>query len=346
MNLTISYPSNTTLSYSNRTKNTEDGTAVECSDFKFYIISNTIFGIICILLSIIGTVSNILICIIYKEHITKTTSVSNQYFLVVCLAMADLLAATVTIPIEATLYLTIQREAFIFSQSLVVLFNAVWYCLTTLSLYMLLLMTLERFVSVKFPFYHLKKRHTAYAVITVIVYCLSVFSFYYFLQEISEDKDYFLIMPYWAEVFGLFVNTLIPSFANVAIYLYLFRIAKIQQRRIRQQTIEMVDQQQPSQQQNNNNKRKNRKNSSVQKTNKIYQNVMVLFCITWIPFLIFNIYTFIDISFYTTCAGSFMDSFTSLMVYMNNACNGLVYTVASKSFRHKLLHLTKRTKVS
>ena len=316
-----------------------------CSNFNFMAGTTITFGMTCILLSIIGTVSNILICIIYKEHITKTTSVSNQYFLVVCLALADLLSTAILIPIDARLYLTVLRET-VLSKSMMVLYNAVWYCLTTLSLYMLLLMTLERFVSVKFPFYHLKKRHTAYAVITVIVYCLSVFSFYYFLQEISEDKDYFLIMPYWAEVFGLFVNTLIPSFANVAIYLYLFRIAKIQQRRIRQQTIEMVDQQQPSQQQNNNNKRKNRKNSSVQKTNKIYQNVMVLFCITWIPFLIFNIYTFIDISFYTTCAGSFMDSFTSLMVYMNNACNGLVYTVASKSFRHKLLHLTKRTKVS
>ena len=141
-----------------------------CSNFNFMAGTTITFGMTCILLSIIGTVSNILICIIYKEHITKTTSVSNQYFLVVCLAMADLLAATVTIPIEATLYLTIQREAFIFSQSLVVLFNAVWYCLTTLSLYMLLLMTLERFVSVKFPFYHLKKRHTTYAVITVVVY--------------------------------------------------------------------------------------------------------------------------------------------------------------------------------
>ena len=317
-----------------------------CSNFNFMAGTTITFGMTCILLSIIGTVSNILICIIYKEYITKTTSVSNQYFLVVCLAMADLLAATVTIPIEATLYLTIQREAFIFSQSLVVLFNAVWYCLTTLSLYMLLLMTLERFVSVKFPFYHLKKRHTAYAVITVVVYCLSIFLFYYFLQDVSEDKEYFFVMPYWAEMSGLFLNSFLPSFANVAIYLYLFRISKVQKRRIRQQTIEIVKQQQPSQQQNNNNKRKNRRNSSVQKTNKIYQNVMVLFCITWIPFLIFNIYTFIDISFYTTCAGSFMDSFTSLMVYMNNACNGLVYTVASKSFRHKLLHLTKRTKVS
>ena len=177
-----------------------------CSNFNFMAGTTITFGMTCILLSIIGTVSNILICIIYKEHITKTTSVSNQYFLVVCLAMADLLAATVTIPIEATLYLTIQREAFIFSQSLVVLFNAVWYCLTTLSLYMLLLMTLERFVSVKFPFYHLKKRHTAYAVIIVIVYCLFVFFFYYFLQEISEDREYFFIMPYWAEMSGLFLN--------------------------------------------------------------------------------------------------------------------------------------------
>ena len=346
MNLTISYPSNTTLSYSNRTKNTEDGTAVECSDFKFYIISNTIFGIICILLSIIGTVSNILICIIYKEHITKTTSVSNQYFLVVCLAMADLLAATVTIPIEATLYLTIQREAFIFSQSLVVLFNAVWYCLTTLSLYMLLLMTLERFVSVKFPFYHLKKRHTAYAVITVVVYCLSIFLFYYFLQDVSEDKEYFFVMPYWAEMSGLFLNSFLPSFANVAIYLYLFRISKVQKRRIRQQTIEIVKQQQPSQQQNNNNKRKNRKNSSVQKTNKIYQNVMVLFCITWIPFLIFNLYTFIFENFHETCIGDLIDSFTAVMVFMNNACNGLVYTLTCKSFRHKLLRFIKKTQVS
>ena len=323
MNTTPAFQSNVTL--------TE-----QCLDFTLLAGLGKAFGVICILLSVIGTISNILICVIYKEHITKTTSVSNQYFIVVCLALADLLSTAILIPVDAKVYLTLLEES-VFSKNLMVLYNAVWYCLTTLSLYMLLLMTLERLISVKFPFYQLKKRHIVYAVISVCIYCLTVFLFYYFLQEVSEDRDYFFIIPYWAELFGLFVNNLIPSFANVAIYLYLFRIAKIQQRRIQQLTIEIPHQ--PSQQSIN----KKRKNSNIRKNNKIYQNVMTLFCVTWIPFLVFNIYTFIDISFHITCVGSVIDSFTSTLVFMNNACNGLVYTVASKSFRHKLLGLIKKS---
>ena len=339
MKLTTPYPSNITLPFLNGTNKVIGEDEGECSDFKLLIIIHTLLGVICILLSVIGTISNILICVIYKEHITKTTSVSNQYFIVVCLALADLLSAMVIIPMEAKVYLTFQREVFIFSQSLVVLYNSVWYCLTTLSLYMLLLMTLERLISVKFPFYQLKKRHIVYAVISVCIYCLTVFLFYYFLQEVSEDRDYFFIIPYWAELFGLFVNNLIPSFANVAIYLYLFRIAKIQQRRIQQLTIEIPHQ--PSQQSIN----KKRENSNIRKNNKIYQNVMALFSVTWIPFLVFNIYTFIDENYHKTCFGDTLDSFTTVMVFINNACNGLVYTVTSKSFRHELLRLTKRKNI-
>ena len=308
----------------------------ECSEFL--VQSSTAFGVIGILLFVIGTISNILICLVYKDRIMKTTAAaSNQYFLVVCLALSDLLCNLAVIPIETIMNLTCARDEFIFSQGVVVMFNALWHALTTLSLNILLLMTLERLISVKFPFYQLKRRHVIYSVLSVTLYSLATFCFYYFLQGWSEAREYFYILPYWSEMIGLIANFLLPSFANVAIYLYLFRIATIQRRRIQQQTTS-VDRR--------DSQRTRNRNNSMQKRNKLYQNVMLLFCVTWIPFLVYNLYTFVDYHRLTTCLDDAFDSFTTMLVFTNSAFNGLVYTVASKSFRQHLLRWISRMKIT
>ena len=71
---------------------------------------------------------------------------------------------------------------------------------------------------------------------------------------------------------------------------------------------------------------------------------MVLFLITWLPFDIYNTYTFIDLQFYDTCIGGALDTITVALVSFNAVLNGLIYSSVSKTFRDKVKVVLKLKK--
>jgi len=318
----MSFTSNLTTTTTNN--NTAPSAFASCWQNQSLTNFNTSLGIFILLLSIISIISNLLICMVYRRGFSR----SNQNLLIVCLAIADLLNAVVVMPLEATSHLTYRWEEYYLTPGGIVFENAFYYMGQTLSVYCLLLMTLERFISIRFPFYHLNRWYVLGAVVLVCVFSVKTLFFYYFLQQWPTERVYDFKMPDSAEVLGLCLNFVLPTFVNVALYGYIFKVVRQQNKRIRSLSVVASSL---------NKKQQLKKTDGLQRSrNRVYVYVMAMFCILWIPFCFFNIYTFINTPFYFTCVGESLDSLFTALAFVNNAGNALIYTTSSSKFRQSL----------
>ena len=273
-----------------------------------------------------GILSNVFICVVILRNRSQLWN-TNQYLLVFSLALSDLMTSLISMPMEAISHVTdyMEQERY-FLPPLGVLFeNAQWYMFQILSLHLLLLMTLERFMAIRFPFYQLKRSHVKIGIIIVWIYSVSCFCFHFFMQELPENGKYDHKMPFESELSSFIVNFILPVFVNISIYLYIFNVVRKQRSRIESLKVTTPG----------NTKRPKRNN------NRIYVYIMLIFCTIWLPFSIYCLHTIIDVEFFNSCYGEVLDSVTTLLTFINNIANACVYGATNKIFKRAARKLIK-----
>ncbi|XP_066933286.1 histamine H2 receptor-like [Clytia hemisphaerica] len=274
---------------------------------------NYIIGVFDLILAIIGIVSNILII-----KVTRRLRQRNQYTLVTALAAFDLLISLLVMPLEGVSHLTYKFEFYFLPPIPMICQNAIWFCLTGGSIYSLFLMSLERFLSIKYPFRKIKHRHVIVAIALVSIYTVTCFLYYLLLQRIPQKQYYLFKIPKWADYFGLLMNIVLPTLSNIAIYIYISDVVKQHQIRI---DSTMVGKQgaQP-------------KTSYISGT-RLYKYVMVMFCVTWAPFCIYNVLILVYRKIYETCIGETIDSLFSSISFLNSIGNAFLYSSSNIHFQ-------------
>ena len=126
------------------------------------------------------------------------------------------------------------------------------------------------------------------------------------------------------EIVGFLLNCFLPSVVNIILYACVFKISRTQRKRIQIQIAAVA----PTHQ-------------NEHKKIRIYQYVMVLFLITWLPFDIYVAYTYFYLQFYYTCIGATLELITASLISFNAVLNGLIYSSVSKTFRNKVKVLLK-----
>ena len=273
---------------------------------------NYIIGVFDLILALIGIVSNILII-----AVTKRLRRRNQYTLVTSLAVFDLLISLIVMTLEGVSHLTYNFEFYFLPPVLMVCQNAIWFSLTSGSIYSLFLMSLERFLSIKYPFRKIKHRHVIIAVGLVCIYTITCFLYYSLLQNIPQKQYYLFKIPKWADYLGLLMNIVLPTLSNIAIYIYISDVVKQHQIRI---DSTMVGQHQGHK-------------TSYKSGTRLYKYVMVMFCATWAPFCIYNVLILVYRKIYETCIGETIDSLFSSISFLNSIGNAFLYSSSNRHFR-------------
>lgn len=270
-------------------------------------------GILNIFLSIFGTATNIIIILVYWQKRSQ-----NQFLMIIALAFCDLLLSAVLIPLEAITAFSENWDRFFTAQEGMVACISLWFSLTTLSVYMLLLMTIERFIAIRFPFSPLKRRTLIGWMCVTVLNAMATFVYYFIQMKRPSEQIYHYEIEVLPETLGFIFNFILPAAVNVVLYCYIFSISRIQRERIRKQM-----------------PRNSTNKLATSKKIMIYHYVMILFCVTWLPFTLFNAYTLIDPAYWETCTAGALDIFTATLIQFNAVLNGLVYSSVSKTFREK-----------
>ena len=268
-------------------------------------------GALNIIFAVTGTLMNIIIIIVYWSKKSK-----NQYAMIIALALADLCVCAGLLPLEAVISLTNFDEVYFLPPSLMVAQIAFWYAVTNLSVYVLLLMTIERFIVIRDPFHPLNRRTLIGGLGLIVIVSMTTFVYYFLILKRPLTQIYWFEMDKTLEIVGFTVNFILPSTANIIMYQYIYWVAQSHRKRM--------------------NTRIKASNQNPIPKMRIYNCVMVLFCVTWLPFIIFNISTFIDDSFFYTCAGDVVETLTALLVSSNSVLNGFIYSSVSGTFRKKV----------
>lgn len=209
----------------------------ECSDVYTKMVVALGLGVI--LLGVVATVGNAITCLVI---ITNKSFHTVTYALLLSLGMSDLLLSCVLIPFDAGAYLTYEREIFVYSPFWVVIYNAVFVTLVSLSIMNLLLISMDRFITIRFPYSQYvtsSKKTMKIALICVWLYSLMLFLAMVFMQERPEEGEYDYLVPVWFQWFLLVLNWFLPTFLNVLIYLYILSVVLMQRKSIKKVTVRM-----------------------------------------------------------------------------------------------------------
>eukprot|EP00111_Clytia_hemisphaerica_P000819 TCONS_00002397-protein len=312
MNLTHS---NVTLANGSQYVN-ELGTCWESDSLIYFNYGG--MGVLNTLIALFGIPANTFIC--YVVITTRLWS-SNNFVFIFWLAVSDLLTCVVCIPIEAVSFYTYDWEIYMLPPIGVVFQNAIWYFCAAWTLYILFVMTLDRFLAVRCPLKHLKitKKWINIALVWTFIHSVGIFVFSFEMQEYPEAGVYDFIMPAWAEIVILLL-LLLPLFANLAMYIYIFKIVQ-NRRKDRSKRLRESDA-----------KRKFsfRKRVAI---NRLYIYMMLFVIIIWLPFSVYQIYLLIDTDLFGTCIGESVDSLLSTIIHLNIVGNAFIYGLSDVTFR-------------
>lgn len=334
----------------------------QCGDVytKFAIV----LGIIIVILGLVAAFGNALTCLVIVKN-KEFHSVTNA--LLLSLGLSDLLVSCVLLPFDVGHYFTYEQPMYIYSPLCVVIYNGIYFTLTSLSIMNLLLVSIDRFISIRYPFslyVTSSKRTMKIALACVWLYCLMFFISMLFVQEWPKEGTFDYSLPRWYEWLFLFLNWILPTLMNVLIYLYILMTVVSQRKTIkslsiRQERIELIHQSRstrttveqlvtvslvpsqmqslkisPYQQQEALSTTTNRKSSSTTKRGqRLFLWIVITFLVFWLPHFSYQIYLMLKTDYIYTCMGDCIESLLLSMTYVNNTVNVFVYGGSSNMFR-------------
>ena len=276
---------------------------------------NVGLGIVMLILGSISIFGNSLVCIVI---VTNKGFRALKYRLLLALAIADLFLSVTLLPYDAIGIIIYHKEKYIYPAVWVAFGNAFWSSAQSLSILSLLLVSIERFIAIRFPIKHVRiaqKKYAYFGVVFVWVYSVITFLVMFFLQIRPDEGEYDYLVPTWLEWFVLTMNIYLPSALNIIIYVFIVkRVLSLHQKRKTKFNVEMNTQ---------------RNSKSI----KLLSYVMLSFMIFWLPFLIFQIYLETKPSYMYTCTGDFIDTFVGAFTFCNTVTNFLIYGAFNKKFK-------------
>ncbi|XP_066933164.1 neuromedin-U receptor 2-like [Clytia hemisphaerica] len=303
----------------------------ECYSSSTMVTLNYTLGILVTVFGVISFIGNGIICIIIAKN---RTFHKPTYGLVFMLAFSDWLNTVIALPMEVASYLTYDYEYYIFSPTATVFQNAIWYALTSLSILSLMAISIEKFITIYYPFkyvYIVTKKSVTLLVTCIWFQAIITFTLFWVLQRWPEKGYYDFYVPHSFEKAILALNFVIPSIVNFISYGYIFKtLLKHKLREIKTLQRRAGD----------DNSRKLKKKSSVAvarnlKNTRPFIYLGISFFVLWLPFIIYQLYLTFDQSFYYTCEGELIDSTLSMITFGNCVGNVFIYGSSNKRFRNE-----------
>ena len=333
---------NTTVQTSNNNISTEDSDHhfAECYSSSTMVTLNYTLGILVAVFGVISFFGNSIICIIIAKNRTfhKAT-----YGLVFMLAFSDWLNTVVALPMEVASYLTYDDEYYIFSSTATVFQNAIWYALTSLSILSLMAISIEKFITIYYPFryvYIVTKKSVTLLILCIWLQAIVTFTLFWVLQRWPEEGYYDFYVPHSFEKAILALNFVIPSIVNFISYGYIFKtLLKHKLRELKALQRRTDDQ-----------SRKLKKNSVTVarnlKNTRPFIYLGISFFVLWLPFIIYQLYLTFDQTFYYTCQGELIDSTLSMITFGNCVGNVFIYGSSNKHFRNEFRNMVGLPKLT
>ena len=179
-----------------------------------------IVGSILAFMSIIGTLSNLFICLVAKKYrFYKTT----RELLIVILAISDFLICITIIPLNGLYFLcgnsgfmnlvgeTVCKNAFLVED-----YYIVFLCILPIASFALMLMSIERFLTLRYPFRQsmLTRHRVLWCYVLIWVYSGGNFTIFWFIGQ----KHFF-----WFDIGNLGISNILPLLVNSLVYIYIQR---------------------------------------------------------------------------------------------------------------------------
>ena len=324
-----------------------------CYDLSTMVYFNYALGVSIAIFGLFSLLGNATICVIIAAG-RRSAFRKLQYTLVFMLALADLLNTLIALPMEIVSYLTYNQDRYVFRPATTVFQNAIWYTLTSLSISSLMLISVEKFLTIYFPFkyvYIITKRTVMLALVCIWLHAVATFVSFWCLQRWPEDGYYDFYVPRWFEDLVILVNFVLPSVVNFASYGYIFKTLIQHNRKdvspfCKEQKQSHKEQRQQQQQQPQKCTAKWKSDLKLARNLKntrpfIYLGISFFFLL--LPFIVYQVYLTFDPDLYYTCGGELVDSTLSMVTFGNSVGNVFIYGTSNSRFRNafrKMVGLT------
>lgn len=272
--------------------------------------------IIFIVIAVFSFLSNVFVCFVYV--LSREIRTAKHYF-IVNLAVADSLIAALAIPFFLTQYINGAPKALCQVGSVI----DVLCC--TMSIIGFTVISLERFVAVRYPLRYPSfiSRKRCLGVVAFVWFYSIAFSLlaYVPVGTLHSDHCVFFTGSYLVTI--IFSSFLLPLFAMLIIYGWIYKVAKYQARQMNY-TI-------PS-----------GPNTSVKREFKAAKTLTLIigvFVVCWLPFIAYIfLVVVLDISI------SSLPLFYAVQIvrYLNSLANPFLYVGINREFRRSALRILKR----
>ena len=330
----------------------------ECYSSSTMVYLNYSLGISVAILGLFSFLGNITMCIMMTAG-RRSTFKKVQYALVFMLALADLLNTVISLPMEVASYLTYNHDQYVFSPTATIFQNAIWYTLTSLSISSLMLISVEKLITIYFPFkyvYIITKRTVMAAIACIWLHAVVTFTCFWCLQRWPEDGYYDFYVPRWFEDTVILFNFVLPSIVNFISYGYIFKTliqhsrkiaSPFSQDRIQNENQQLQQQQQQQQQQPQQSQQQHHHHhkyiAKLKSDLRLARNLRntrpfiylgISFFFLLLPFIVYQVYLTFHPDLYYTCGGELVDSTLSMVTFGNSVGNVFIYGTSNSRFRN------------
>ena len=310
-----------------------------CSIYVRYI--NPITGTLMVGQLVISIIGNGLVAVVIT---TNKTFHKPQYFCLLSLAIASMIVTVTTQTLDMIHIFNI--DDYPFSPKTTVVWNSLFYSSLTASAFNLLLMTGERFISIRWPLRHIRlnsvKQITGpisivwcYVLVTFVVVCV--------MQDLPDYGVYDYLTPLYFQYLLLSLNLFLPMIGSFALHFRIFRIAKKRQSQIKRTNFFIDSEEERGECQMNlywNRMKCIRHLKANLKTAKLFLKITFVFLFCWAPYIISDFYMSEETTVMYSCLGDYLDTFFAWLTYWCCAINVFIFSSSSKKFRkgYRQLH--------
>eukprot|EP00111_Clytia_hemisphaerica_P020890 TCONS_00061607-protein len=282
------------------------------------IIRNSIIGTVLLAISALGTLSNLFIClVVFKFKIYKNT----QEMLILLLAISDFFISLFLISTESVLFLCMNP---IFQATIPIcrpydifyIFVTMWDTILPISCFVVMFMSIERFLAIRFPFKirQIKRRYIVLGYVMAWVYTFG-----------ASVVGYLTHYPGWIRTMVLNISNILPLLINSMVYVYIQRLVYKHSKAINRQRVSVVKQSTVV-------CHENRQSRGTYKKNVLFLYVAVSFFVFWLPFICYEIAFIMNPTRFDSCT-YITQIILSCLVYLNSIGNVFIYGASSKPYR-------------
>ncbi|OWF40244.1 5-hydroxytryptamine receptor 1-like [Mizuhopecten yessoensis] len=306
----------------NHTNETVPGDEADYEEERYEYILKACFLFVIMLCTIIG--NGLSIAVIIRTKALRTPSGN----FIISLAAADMMVGACVVPLS---FASATQGKWIFSNEVCTVVGFLQFYSTTLSISNLLVLTIDRWISVTKPlkYTRLMTNKTSYmciAFIWIAVFLIDIPMVFPAVGQFRDMRNVYICSPQWrtnmAYTFVLVAVYLLPSFTMVFVLnLRLFCLSRKHRRKMN-----IIERQTQSGNQ-----------VSSMKSKIVIFTIVLTFEISWIPYFIVEIIRLFDL----TVVNDYILFAVSWIAVSNSFMNSVIYTCLNRKFREGIRILFK-----